>query len=351
MSSKEVENHFFEHNHCSALIKLAADFSDVWFGHNTWTSFASMTRIFKEYRFRSNNNSEKARTIAMSSYPGAINSIDDFYVTSQDLYVTETTLSIFDTDLYNILTPKSLLTWHRTMIANRLADNGKTWTEIFSKHNSGTYNNQMQILDMKLIDTTERKIQDNALWIIEQVPGYMESGDVTKVLKYGYWASYNSAYFESMKEKAGYNKIIKERPELKDSVEYYSCARANIFRREQGSVVDMKSFKKLMRLNNYLKDSYSKGVPTLAIAARGDLNSKSPDCRGATDAKVGSINDIKGKQNKKINVVAGPTNEDLPPFDTVESECINFQKGRYVFFGLPKKFEYSWVEFGTTYFD
>jgi len=57
------------------------------------------------------------------------------------------------------------------------------------------------------------------------------------------------------------------------------------------------------------------------------------------------------KIKKKINVVAGPTNEDLPPFDTVESECINFQKGRYVFFGLPKKFEYSWVEFGTTYFD
>ena len=120
---------------------MAADYSDVWFGHNTWTSFASMTRIFKEYKFKTNNKSEKALTIAMSSYPGAINSIDDFYITSQDLFVTETTNSIFNNSLYDLLSPESLLVWQRVMVANRLSTTGKEWVEIFARYNSGTYNN------------------------------------------------------------------------------------------------------------------------------------------------------------------------------------------------------------------
>jgi len=91
MNHQEIFDYVESHSHCSALIKVASDYSDVWFGHNTWDSFVSMTRIFKEYKFKTNEKSEKALTIAMSSYPGAINSIDDFYITSQDLYVTETT--------------------------------------------------------------------------------------------------------------------------------------------------------------------------------------------------------------------------------------------------------------------
>ena len=36
-------------------LKISPDFSNAWFGHNTWTNFSSMMRIFKEYRFQSNN--------------------------------------------------------------------------------------------------------------------------------------------------------------------------------------------------------------------------------------------------------------------------------------------------------
>ena len=236
MSAGEIEDYVGRHTHCSALVKVAADFSDVWFGHNTWTSFASMSRIFKEYRFKSNSNSEKSKTIAFSSYPGAINSIDDFYVTSQDLLVLETTNSIFDNSLYDLLDPKTLLTWHRAMIANRLASSGEEWTSLFAINNSGTYNNQFVILDTKKIDTDEKIINDNALWIMEQVPGYTESADVTKILKYGYWPGYNSAYFRNIRAKAGYDSTLAKHPELKDALDYETCARANIFRRDQANV-------------------------------------------------------------------------------------------------------------------
>lgn len=350
MSASDIFEYVDSHTHCSALIKVAADFSDVWFGHNTWTSFATMTRIFKEYRFKTNSNSEKAKTIAMSSYPGAVNSIDDFYITSQDLYVTETTNSVFDNDLYDLLTPKSLLTWQRAMVANRLSSTGKEWVDIFAKYNSGTYNNQFQVLDLKLIDTDNKKIEDGALYIIEQIPGYTESADVTGILKYGYWPGYNSAYFLKVRSLAGYDYVLKQHPELRDSLDYQTCARANIFRRDQAKVNDFEAYKHLMRYNKYQTDLLSKSNPALAIAARKDLDSTKPDCRGATDAKVASIRDIKGKEKKKITVISGPTAENQIPFNTLNSQCISANKGKFVFNGLPEVFIYDWVEFETTLF-
>jgi hypothetical protein len=350
MSANEIFEYVDSHTHCSALIKVAADFSDVWFGHNTWTSFASMTRIFKEYRFKSNDKSEKARTIAMSSYPGAVNSIDDFYVTSQDLFVTETTNSVFNTELYDLLSPKTLLVWQRVMVANRLSTNGREWTQTFALNNSGTYNNQFQVLDLKLIDVDNNKIENNALWIVEQIPGYTESADVTHILKYGYWPGYNSAYFPSIRKQAGYDSTLEQHPELRDSLDYQTCARANIFRRDQAKVTDFESYKHLMRYNKYQSDPLSKNNPALSIAARKDLDTIKPDCRGATDAKVASIRDIKGKSKKTITVISGPTTESQTPFDTVNSQCISANKGKFVFNGLPEKFNFGWVQFETTLF-
>jgi hypothetical protein len=38
----------------------------------------------------------------------------------------------------------------RVIIANDLASNAKEWVEIFSLYNSGTYNNQWGVIDMKV---------------------------------------------------------------------------------------------------------------------------------------------------------------------------------------------------------
>ena len=36
----------------------------------------------------------------------------------------------------------------------------------------GTYNNQYMVLDLKLVNLTN-EIKDNALWVVEQIPGYV----------------------------------------------------------------------------------------------------------------------------------------------------------------------------------
>ena len=148
-----------------------------------------MIRIFKEYKFNPNPNHEiPSKTIIMSIYPGTLNSKDDFYITSADLYISETTNNIFNETLFDFLTPKTLMSWIRTMVVNRLSSSGKEWINIFKKYNSGTYNNQFQILDFKKINLTERKVEDSdVLRIIEQLPKYMKEPDMTQTLKFGYW--------------------------------------------------------------------------------------------------------------------------------------------------------------------
>ena len=49
---------------------------------------------------------------------------------------------------------------------------------------SGTYNNQYMIIDLKEIEL-KQTIKDNALWVVEQIPGYVAGGDQTAILRAG----------------------------------------------------------------------------------------------------------------------------------------------------------------------
>ena len=240
MTSEQIINFVTERMHCSSLIKVAPDFSNIWFGHATWSGYNRLIKMFKEYRyFPGGKFPVKSNTILISGYPGVINSNDDFYITSANLYVAETTNHVFNTSLFDNLTPESFTCWLRTMIALRLADNGKTWCEIFQKLNSGTYNNQFMILDLKLIDIDKKEISDEDLYIIEQLPGFCGVEDVTNYLRRGYWPSYNIPFLMKVREIAGVLDILEERPELYDSYDYTGSPRANIFRRDQDSVKDI----------------------------------------------------------------------------------------------------------------
>jgi hypothetical protein len=251
MSTQELLDYVAFHSHCSAIFKVADDFSDVWFGHNTWTSYNKLIRIYKEYKYVPNPKFPiKAQTITMSSYPAAVNSQDDFYITGAYLYVGETTNHVYDESLFDLLTPNSLMCWMRTMLANRLTDNGYSWIQVFSKFNSGTYNNQFQILDLKLIDTEKKVISPGAMYIVEQLPGSCDYQEVTDILKKGYWPSYNTPFIEAVREKSGVNDAIKKDPSMKVTGDYYTCARAKIFRREQSKVKDIETYKNLIESDN-----------------------------------------------------------------------------------------------------
>jgi hypothetical protein len=61
--------------------------------------------------------------------------------------------------------------------------------DLFSRHNSGTYNNQWMVLDTALFVPNTALPKSDLLWIAEQIPGLVESADVTDVLlKQGYWS-------------------------------------------------------------------------------------------------------------------------------------------------------------------
>lgn len=347
MNSEEIKNYVIERMHCSALIKAANDLSDVWFGHSTWSGYNRLIKIFKEYRYYPGGKFPvKANTILISSYPGAINSNDDFYLTDVNLYVAETTNHVFNTSLFDLLTPESLLCFMRTMIALRLSDTGKEWADIFQKLNSGTYNNQFHILDLKLIDTDQKKISEGALYIVEQVPGFCGVEDVTVFLQKGYWPSYNTPYIMKVRELSGVLETLKERPDLYDSYDYTGNARANIFRRDHSKVNDINSFRKLLRYNDFENDPLSKGQADNVIAYRGDLN-KNPSCFGETDLKFTSIKDIKRKEGKKVYLINGPSSDQHEPFDWSNTTCRNSNPIRYTNYGQVNKYDFDMVEYNV----
>ena len=348
MTSEEIKNYVNERLHCSALIKVAPDFSNIWFGHSTWSGYNRLIKMFKEYRYYPGGKFKvKANTILVSGYPGAINSNDDFYITDAYLYVMETTNNVFNNSLFDNLTPENFTCWLRTMLALRLADNGKEWTEIFKKYNSGTYNNQFMILDLKLINTEKKDISDGALYIIEQLPGYCGVSEVTNYLRKGYWPSYNTPFIQEIRDLGGYTQILKERPDLYDSYDYSGCARANIFRRDQSSVKDINTFYKLLRYNDFKNDPLSKGDPGNVIAYRGDLD-KSHSCFGATDLKFSSVNDIKNKNGtKKVYLINGPTKEQQEVFDWSNTTCIQSNPTRFKTYGQVNRYDFDVIEYNV----
>lgn len=54
-----------------------------------------------------------------------------------NLGVMETTNGVYNTDLFDVIIPQSVPYWVRVTVANRMADSGKQWTDIFYRNQSG----------------------------------------------------------------------------------------------------------------------------------------------------------------------------------------------------------------------
>ena len=164
-----------------------------------------MLRIFKTYRFNLNNKLIKAKTMSFSARPGDLESKDDYYVMDSNLVVTESSLGNYNNALYQNIKEKSLPTWIRVTLANRIAENCFHWIEIFSLNNSGTHNNQWSVVDYnKYWDYSSKKESvenwKDVVWLIEQFFEIIEKEDVTQkyLIKNSYFATYNHPYFKNI---------------------------------------------------------------------------------------------------------------------------------------------------------
>jgi hypothetical protein len=321
MKPHDLYMHLALQGKCSALIKVSADLSDIFFGHSTWDSFTAMTRIYKHYQLNLQQVSGgvSAQSLSFSSYPGELFSDDDLYITSSNMVVLETTNHIYNLTILEGLSPATVPSWQRVRAANLLAADGRTWVDVFKRHNSGTYNNQYMVVDLKRFQL-RRQLQPGLLWVVEQLPGMVEAADMTNTLSRGYWPSYNVAFFPKIYKAAGYPNILDHMrkqgvQEYGDPINwllYQVSPRANIFRRDQGGVSSLDDMKQLMRYNDYQHDKLSGSHPVASVCARGDLETEGAVPNGCYDTKVTSY---KMAMAMESEVVGGPTAQGQPAFE------------------------------------
>ena len=342
MTEEQLEENFLKRTHCSSIFKSKNDLSEIYFGHNTWNTYYSTIRIIKEYNLNYNNRWVKSKNIIFTSYPATMSSLDDFYLSSHGLVTIETTNIFYNDTLFNEITHEALFTGERAMISNRISNSSKEWTENFKKYNSGTYNNQFMVLDKNKVNLVNKSIENDAFYIVEQLPGFAKSNNVTDFLKFGYWSSYNVPFDKEIYKKSLIQEVIDSNPSAAASIDYDNCARTKIFRREQSSAVNLEGFMTLMRYNKYLTDPYSDKNPSSSISARSDLRGS---CSGAYDSKVGVLSDFSNGK-VKFHLIGGPTwseEDGIEPFSwskAVSEKCRN-----HVHNLIPDTFKYDWIEY------
>jgi len=344
--------------HCSAVVKPTAH--DLFMSHDSWAGFPYMAyRMFKVYDFQTK--------VTFSGHPAFTNSGDDWYMTSHELAIQETTNGVYNTTLFLAVLPHSVSEFLRVMTATFLAHGGEEWTRYFATENSGTYNNQYMVVDFKLY-TPGNLTTDNTLWVAEQIPGYVERADVSWVLRtQGYWASYNIPYFKYIYDVSG-NKEMYE--QWGSFYSYTKYARPEIFRRNETDVKGVADVMRLMRYNDYQNDKYSI-IPNctgskpeyncstlhssmLSIASRGDLMPwygstaeniahygnnwfmMAQGCFGAVDSKIASWSH---RKSLSAYAISGPTNDQQPTFEWNKGLCGAPPTGS------PVRVDFPWVKF------
>ena len=284
---------------CSALVKVLPDYSDVLFAHNTWDGYEGMgPRILKHYAFpmfAAGAASSPPSSFAVSydtffsSSPMLLSSVDDFFIVNgrANLGVLETTNSLANLKLLELIKPETVLSWLRSTASNVLATSGAQWPDLFARYHSGTYTNQWMVLDLSLFNPGSAP-PTGFFSVLEEVPGLVVSKDQTALLlEQTYWRSFNSPFYPDIQEAAGYTRLCKAGV---SNACYEKAPRAVLFAEYQGAVSDLTGMQAIMQYNNFTQDAASAGDSCQAIACRGDLE---PDERnvgafGALDAKVGS---------------------------------------------------------------
>ena len=75
----------------------------------------------KHYKTPLADPAVRVHHVSFSSYPGFLESLDDFYLMGNGLVMLQTTNSLFNQTLYDLVKPQSVLAWQRVRVRLRLA--------------------------------------------------------------------------------------------------------------------------------------------------------------------------------------------------------------------------------------
>ena len=94
MTDDEFMRYRLETGSCSAMVKVTPELDDIFFTHSTWTSYYRMNRIYKHYYIGLRDIKPATYHWSMSSFPGTMSSIDDYYMMDSGLASMEVTFHI-----------------------------------------------------------------------------------------------------------------------------------------------------------------------------------------------------------------------------------------------------------------
>lgn len=334
---------------CSGFVKLTDDLSELFFGHTTWIPYSMLLRIYKNTHFPLRAAKTVAALQSFSSFPGFLTSTDDYFVMSSGLAVLETTNANYNSSRWVYVEPTcGVASWIRTLVANRVASSGASWVEAFFVTNSLTYNNQWVVVDYNLF-TPYEPLPPGVLWVAEQYPspglGYM-AADVTDILQFGFWASYNVPFFDEIYNTCGFPQQVDEYGPFLSS--YQLAARAQIFRRNQSAISSEVEFQAMMRYNDYLNDPLSAGCAGLGIASRFDLVNKSEsnpqlayNLFGGVDSKITSYRLMSANGTQTLPWAASSLVQSSPTHDQQPVFCTTGLPGPWLM--MPTCFDFGWI--------
>lgn len=329
---------------CSAIVKLLPGLEDVVFGHTTWDTYESMApRIIKRYRLPLNRDAGREYDVYFSSSPALLSSVDDFYIANGDasLGVMETTNSLFNLDLLDLVVPQLTLSWMRVIVSNQLAQSGSNWPEIFVRYHSGTYTNQWMVLDLNLF--TPGVAPDSGFFtVFEEVPGLVHYEDQTDFLNENtYWPSFNNPFYDDIFEASGYASVCR----VDEDYCHESAPRNTLFAENHENVVNVLTGGYLLNYNKWQVDTASKNDSCNAVACRGDLELRkvSRGAYGGLDGKVASAVAAKRGIHSPPQFYArlGPTKDDQEVFCWSQFA----EESDYSHLGSPDCFDYDWQLF------
>jgi len=328
--------------HCSAFVRVADGSADMYTAHNTWGDYTQMTRVWKYYDFPIKNGDMMARTIGMSSYPGAISSMDDFYQLSSGLVVVDTTLEILDPFIWDFVIDRqvsgvmTIPNFMHIMIANKMAKTPQHWTALYNTKNSGTYNVQWMVVDYNNF-VVGKQVPDNLFWVLETMPGLTHAEDMSHRLRsHGYWGAYNRPFFTDIRKKTKFDKAQKK---LGNLYSWQDNPRAIIFKGLAGlnAIPDMRN---MIYRNKYPLGGISPNTPGHDISARFDISPMTAFPNGGYDAKLTSkcLMGLFATQ-----MVSGPVHTDVPVFSWKNGDGTEKWPG-YPHIGQPDTWNFGWIQ-------